>query len=38
VLAILPLGYPANAVGQGKKSRKPIEQIAHQERWGQPFA
>jgi nitroreductase len=38
VLAVLPLGYPADAVGRGKKSRKPLDQIAHRERWGRPFA
>jgi nitroreductase len=38
VLAVLPLGYPADAVGRGKKNRKPLNQIAHRERWGSPFA
>jgi nitroreductase len=38
VLAVLPLGYPADAVGRGKKSRKPLDQIAYRERWGRPFA
>jgi len=37
VLVVLPFGYPADAVGQGKKNRKPLDQIAHRERWGQPF-
>jgi nitroreductase len=37
VLAILPLGYPADPVGQGRKRRKPLAEIAHRERWGQPF-
>jgi nitroreductase len=37
VIAILPLGYPAAAVGQGRKTRKPLSEIAHRERWGQPF-
>jgi len=37
VLAVLPLGYPADAIGQGKKNRKPLDQIAHRERWDQPF-
>jgi nitroreductase len=37
VIAILPLGYPAAAVGQGEKTRKPLSEIAHRERWGQPF-
>ena len=38
VLAILPFGYPAKAVGRGKKQRKPLEAVAHRERYGQPFA
>jgi nitroreductase len=37
VLAILPFGYPAQAAGQGKKERKPLSQVAHRERFGQPF-
>lgn len=37
VLALLPVGYPAQAVGQGKKQRKPLSEIAHRERFGQPF-
>jgi nitroreductase len=37
VLAILPFGYPARAVGQGKKQRKPLGTVAHRERFGQPF-
>jgi nitroreductase len=38
ILAILPFGYPAQAMGKGKKKRKPIGAIAHRERWGHPFA
>jgi len=37
VVAILPFGYPAVATGQGQKTRKPLSEIAHRERWGQPF-
>lgn len=37
VVAILPLGYPVGAGGHGQKSRKPLSEIAHRERWGQPF-
>jgi nitroreductase len=37
LLAILPLGYPATALGRGKKERKPIGEIASRERYGQPF-
>jgi len=38
VVAVLPLGYPADAIGKGKKNRKPLDQIAHRERWGNPYA
>jgi nitroreductase len=38
LLAILPFGYPAGAVGRGKKQRKPLGEVAHRERYGQPFA
>jgi nitroreductase len=37
ILAILPLGYPAVHIGQGRKKRKPLAEIAHRERWGEPF-
>jgi nitroreductase len=37
VLAVLPLGYPANAVGRGNKKRKSLAEVAHRERFGQPF-
>jgi len=37
VLAILPFGYPARAIGRGKKDRKPLQEIAHLERFGRPF-
>ena len=38
VLAILPLGYPATEVGEGKKERKPLAEIASRGRYGQAFA
>ena len=38
VVAIVPFGYPARAVGKGRKQRKPLRDIAHRERYGQPFA
>jgi nitroreductase len=38
LLAILPFGYPVDAVGRGKKQRKPLGEVAHRERYGQPFA
>ena len=37
VLAIIPFGYPARAVGKGKKQRKPFSEVVHRERFGQPF-
>ena len=37
VLAILPFGYPTEAVGRGKKKRKPLAEIASREKFGQPF-
>ena len=37
VLAILPFGYPARAVGRGKKQRKPLRDVAHLERYGRPL-
>jgi nitroreductase len=37
VLAILPFGYPAQVLGKGKKRRKLLSQVAHVERFGQPF-
>jgi nitroreductase len=38
LLAILPFGYPARAHGRGKKQRKALSEVAHRERFGQPFA
>ena len=37
-LAVVPFGYPADRIGKGKKKRKPLSEIAHSERWGQPFS
>ena len=37
LLALLPFGYPVQATGQGKKQRKPLSEVAHRERFGQPF-
>jgi nitroreductase len=37
VLAILPFGYPAQAVGRGKKQRKALREVAHLERYGHPL-
>jgi nitroreductase len=38
ILAIVVFGYPAKAIGKGQKKRKPLGEIAHRERWDQPFA
>jgi len=38
ILAILPFGYPVDAVGRGKKQRKPLGEVAYRERYGQPWA
>lgn len=38
VLAVVPFGYAEKAIGRGKKKRKPLPEIAHQERFGQPFS
>ena len=37
VLAIVPFGYPVKWIGKGKKNRKPLGQVAHRGRFGQPF-
>lgn len=38
VIAVVPFGYPVNRLGKGKKNRKPLAEIAHKERWSQPFS
>ena len=37
VLAVLPFGYPVAKLGRGRKRRKSLAEIAHRERYGQPF-
>jgi hypothetical protein len=37
ILAVLPFGYPSGTIGKGLKKRKPLREIAHRERWDQPF-
>lgn len=37
VFVIIAFGYPARDVGAGHKNRKPLRDIAHRERFGQPF-
>ena len=38
VLAIVPFGYPVQTLGKGDKRRKALGEVAHREKWGQPFA
>ena len=38
VVAIVAFGYPVRPIGRGKKQRKALRDIAHRERYGQPFA
>ncbi len=38
VLAVLPFGYPAAALGRGRKNRKPLSEVASRERFGRSFA
>jgi hypothetical protein len=38
IIAVVPFGYPAQARTGGKKKRKELSEIAHRERFGQPFA
>ena len=37
VFALVPFGYPVQAIGAGKKKRKPLREVAHRERFGSPF-
>lgn len=37
LLGIIPFGYPTQVRSQGKKRRKSLSEVAHQERFGQPF-
>lgn len=37
VLAVIPFGYPRNPTARGKKERKPLGEVIHKERFGQPF-
>lgn len=33
VVAVIPFGYPAQAVGKGKKQRRSFEDVVHWDRW-----
>ncbi len=38
ILTIIPFGYPSAALGQGKKDRKPLNQVAHKEQLGHAYS
>lgn len=38
VLTIIPFGYPTQKVGAGRKKRKALGEVAHAEKFGQPFS
>ena len=38
VLAVVPLGYPAQALGKGRKKRRPLAEVASRERFGTPYS
>lgn len=38
VLAVVPFGYSKRKLGQGKKKRKPLAEVASAERFGNPLA
>ena len=38
ILAVVPFGYPVLELGKGKKRRKSLAEVAHREKFGQPFA
>ena len=38
VIAVLPFGYPAQTGTKGNKKRKPLSEVVHRERFGQPFS
>ena len=38
VIAVVPFGYPAQTRTRGRKQRKALSEVAHRERFGQPFS
>ncbi len=38
VIAVVPFGYPAQVRTMGRKRRKNLSEVAHRERFGQPFS
>jgi len=37
VFSVIPIGYPKDKTGRGRKKRKDLSEIAYQELWKQPF-
>jgi nitroreductase len=37
LITVLPFGYPSEAAARLKKRRKPLQQLAHRERFGAPY-
>ena len=37
IIAVMPFGYPVKSIGKGKKKRKALSEVAHREKFGQPF-
>jgi nitroreductase len=37
LFAIIPFGYPTEDIGKGKKKRKPLNEVVHRERFGEPW-
>lgn len=37
VLTVIPFGYPTEEIGKGIKKRKPLSEVAHDERFGNPY-
>jgi nitroreductase len=37
LVGVLPFGYPVKKLGKGRKNRKPIGEVVHMERFGQPY-
>jgi nitroreductase len=38
ILALVPFGYPVLELGKGIKKRKALGEVAHREKFGQPFS
>jgi nitroreductase len=38
ILSIVPFGYPVANIGKGNKKRKPLSEVAHRDRWDQPYS